>query len=215
MLNLNDQLFSLRSDYSGEPLELQTVAPDPFQQFEKWMAAALQSKLPDANACSLATVHAGKPSLRVVLLRGIEDGGFSFYSNYNSRKGQEISHNPHAAMCFFWPELMRQIRIEGTVIRLDEKVSDAYFASRPRESQVGAWASPQSAEINSRADLDVAIEKRMQQFIGKPIPRPPHWGGYCLIPESIEFWQGRNNRLHDRIRYLHAQDGWKLARLAP
>jgi pyridoxamine 5'-phosphate oxidase len=215
MGNLQDQLYSLRSDYSGEPLDAQTVAPDPFIQFEKWMAAAIQSKLPDANAFSLASVHDGKPSLRVVLLRGIEEGAFVFYTNYNSRKGQELIKHPHAAMCFFWPELMRQIRIEGRVERVAETVSDAYFASRPRESQLGAWASPQSETMSSRDELDSILKEVTEKYEGQAIPRPPHWGGFSIAPESFEFWQGRNSRLHDRIRYVKSQNDWQISRLAP
>lgn len=215
MTNLQDQLFSLRSDYSGEPLDVQTVATDPFVQFEKWMAAAIQSKLPDANAFSIATVSNGQPSLRVVLLRGIEDGAFTFYTNYNSRKGQELSSNNHAAMCFFWPELMRQIRIECRVERVSNRVSDAYFASRPRESQLGAWASPQSEELPSRDALESMLLELTAKYEGQAIPRPPHWGGFKLIPNRIEFWQGRNSRLHDRILYTKVQDAWRISRLAP
>jgi pyridoxamine 5'-phosphate oxidase len=177
----------------------------------------MDAQIIEPYAMTISTVNsAHRPSSRVVLLRDVSEEGFSFYTNYLSRKGQDIAVNPFAAMNFFWPELERQVRIEGKIVPLEAGASDAYFASRPRGSQIGAWSSPQSEIIESRKVLEDAVENYIQQFDGKDVERPPHWGGYCLIPDYIEFWQGRDSRLHDRICYYQHSDGsWIRSRLAP
>jgi len=196
--------------------ELHTNA-DPILQFKKWFQEAMDAQIIEPYAMTISTVNsAHRPSSRVVLLRDVSEEGFSFYTNYLSRKGQDLAVNPFAAVNFFWPDLERQVRIEGKIVPLEAGVSDAYFASRPRGSQIGAWSSPQSEIIDSRKVLEDAVENYLQQFEGKNVDRPQHWGGYCLIPDYIEFWQGRESRLHDRICYFQHSDGsWVRSRLAP
>ena len=196
--------------------ELHTNA-DPILQFKKWFQEAMDAQIIEPYAMTISTVNsAHRPSSRVVLLRDVSEEGFSFYTNYLSRKGQDLAVNPFAAVNFFWPDLERQVRIEGKIAPLEAGVSDAYFASRPRGSQIGAWSSPQSEIIESRKVLEDAVENYLQQFEGKNVDRPQHWGGYCLIPDYIEFWQGRESRLHDRICYFQHSDGsWVRSRLAP
>ena len=196
--------------------ELHTNA-DPILQFKKWFQEAMDAQIIEPYAMTISTVNsAHRPSSRVVLLRDVSEEGFSFYTNYLSRKGQDLAVNPFAAVNFFWPDLERQVRIEGKIVPLEAGVSDAYFASRPRGSQIGAWSSPQSEIIESRKVLENAVENYLQQFEGKNVDRPQHWGGYCLIPDYIEFWQGRESRLHDRICYFQHSDGsWVRSRLAP
>ena len=196
--------------------ELHTNA-DPILQFKKWFQEAMDAQIIEPYAMTISTVNsAHRPSSRVVLLRDVSEEGFSFYTNYLSRKGQDLTVNPFAAVNFFWPDLERQVRIEGKIVPLEAGVSDAYFASRPRGSQIGAWSSPQSEIIDSRKVLEDAVENYLQQFEGKNVDRPQHWGGYCLIPDYIEFWQGRESRLHDRICYFQHSDGsWVRSRLAP
>ena len=207
----------MRKEYTQRALDITDVATDPVQQFTQWFDEATKSQVPEANAMHLATVSAtGKPSGRIVLLKGIEDQKFLFYTNYQSRKGQEMTHTPYVSLTFFWPELERQVRIEGTVSQVDQQISTDYFHSRPRDSQIGAWTSPQSEPIENRSVLDERKETFTQQFAGQEVPKPPHWGGYAVTPEAVEFWQGRRSRLHDRIFYQLTHEGqWHIQRLAP
>ncbi len=207
----------LRRDYSGEELKESTVDSDPLKQFEIWFDEAVKAEADDPHAMVLATVSAeGKPSARVVLLRGIDPDGLTFYTNYGSRKAAELKANSNAALVFLWHELDRQVRVEGIVGKGDGAESDRYFASRPRASQIAAWASNQSGIISGRAELDQKFREIEMQFEGKPVPRPENWGGLKLRPRSFEFWQGRPNRLHDRILYTLIEDGrWAIHRLAP
>ncbi|MBM3178515.1 MAG: pyridoxamine 5'-phosphate oxidase [Bacteroidetes bacterium] len=210
-------IAAIRKEYRLRELDESQVHTDPIAQFKGWFEEALQSQLPEPNAMHLSTVSAdGRPSGRVILLKGLEDGGFSFYTNYQSHKGKELENNAYCCLTFFWPELERQVRIEGQAERLDPKISDQYFSSRPRGSRIGAWASPQSSVIADRKILEErfsAIEKR---FEGKDaIERPKQWGGFMVVPHLIEFWQGRESRLHDRIEYHREETGWKIHRLAP
>lgn len=204
-----------------ETLDESDVAPDPFRQFEHWFSEAVKAQLPEPNAMTLATVGAGgRPSARVVLLKGFDEDGFVFFTNYASRKGRELDASGIAALLFFWPELERQVRIEGVVARVDEAESIAYFAGRPRLAQLGAWASPQSEPIAGRHALEQRFEAAQARHHDAhlPVPRPPHWGGYRLSPDLFEFWQGRPSRLHDRIRYRHVPQHpgtWLIDRLAP
>ena len=209
-------LADLRKTYARETLNQSAVDPDPIIQFKTWMNEALDAELPEPNAMTVATVSAdGKPSARVLLIKGVDERGFVFFTNYMSHKGQDIEANPHAALVFFWTELERQVRIEGRVEKLPDEESDAYFASRPLDSRIGAWASDQSRELSSRAALVASAAKYAARYMLNP-PRPPHWGGYIVIPEVIEFWQGRPSRLHDRIAYTRQPEGgWKIIRLAP
>lgn len=215
------KIADLRTDYMRETLDESSVAPDPFRQFEHWFAEAVKSQLPEPNAMTLATVSAdGRPSARVVLLKDFGEAGFTFFTNYLSRKGRELALHDAAALLFFWPDLERQVRIEGTAAKLDAAESAGYFAGRPRPSQCGAWASPQSEPIAGRAELEARFTAVEDQYRDpdRPVPCPPHWGGYRLVPDAIEFWQGRTSRLHDRIRYrrLHEHPGaWAIDRLAP
>ncbi len=208
-------ISQLRKDYMREALDEAHADEDPFRQFSRWWDEALASKLPEPNAMTLATADAqARPSARVVLLKGFDHAGFVFYTNYESRKGQELAANPRAALLFFWPELERQVRIEGTVARVAEAESDAYFASRPLASRIGAWASPQSRPIPSKAWLMAqAAEAGLRH--GLHPKRPPHWGGYRVAPEVFEFWQGRPSRLHDRLQYTRTPQGWARVRLSP
>ena len=215
------KLADLRQDYSLQSLDITDVANDPFDQFKRWFEEAIKSEILEPNAMTLATATTeGKPSARIVLLKGIDNQGFVFFTNYESRKGVEMSANPHAALCFCWLELQRQIRIEGTIEKIAETDSDTYFQSRPVGSRIGAWASPQSQVIDSRAVIEENENVYKKQFLTEggadvEIPRPAHWGGYVLKPTMIEFWQGRSSRLHDRICYIFENNGWKIERLAP
>ncbi len=210
-------LALIRSDYSKHTLEESKVAANPVEQFMVWMKECIQSGQAEPNAMTLSTVTAaGKPASRIVLLRGIEDGKFIFFTNYNSNKGKQLAGNPNAALNFFWYQLERQVNISGRTDKCNEKFCDDYFATRPRESQLGAWASPQGEEIASREILVKNFEFYAKKFEGKEVPRPPHWGSFYLTPEKIEFWQGRTGRMHDRILYTLNTDGsWKTSRLAP
>ncbi len=205
-------------DYSSRGLSEADVDPGPFVQFRRWMDDALAAELPLPNAMTLATAGSdGRPAARMVLLRGFDERGFVFYTNYDGDKAAQLGVNPWTALVFYWGPLERQVRVVGAVSRVSEAESDTYFAGRPRESQIGAWASPQSDPIRDRAELEErvrAVEARYPP--GEPIPRPPHWGGYRVTPDELEFWQGRPGRLHDRIRYRLTSSGlWTIERLAP
>lgn len=215
--NSMQNIANIRKDYSKATLDVASVKEDPLLQFEKWFADALKAEVLEPNAMHLATVNAeGKPSGRVVLLKGLEKNKFVFYTNYQSRKGKELDSNPACAVTFFWPELERQVRIEGISERVNPLLSDAYFQSRPRESQLGAWASPQSGLIENRSILEQRFQKMEEKFTAlKVLPRPHQWGGYQIDPLQIEFWQGRPGRLHDRIQYIKVDNVWKIYRLAP
>lgn len=208
-------LSAIRQDYSKQELSPEHCLSDPLAQFELWLQAALNAQVLEPTAMHIATVDGdGRPSARIVLLKAVEQGRFVFYSNYLSRKGQQLSQNNAVALTFFWPELERQVRIEGDVSKVPDAVSDAYFASRPYASRLGAWASAQSEVIESKTTL----VKRAAEFALKyisDVPRPPHWGGYAVTPQRIEFWQGRPSRLHDRVLYELKQEQWQRSRLSP
>ncbi|MBX2992353.1 MAG: pyridoxamine 5'-phosphate oxidase [Bacteroidetes bacterium] len=192
------------------------AAANPIVEFQRWFDDATKAGIPDANAMALATAtRAGKPSARIVLLKSFDDRGFCFFTNYSSEKGQQIAENPDAALVFFWQPLHRQVRIEGTIVRMTDADSDEYFRTRPRESQIGALVSPQSRVIPGREFLEERYRQLSQKYQDMVIPRPEHWGGFRLVPDSIEFWQGRENRLHDRLVYRKIGDGWRVERLAP
>ena len=213
MLSIED----LRSEYTKADLDIKNVAGNPFLQFEKWFAEARQSAVPEPNAMNLATVSkSGRPSSRIVLLKSVEENGFLFYTNYQSQKGKELQENPACALNFFWPELERQVRIEGIASLVSEEKSTAYFQSRPRASQVGAWASPQSHVVASREILEERAEQIDKKYAGlNLLPKPKQWGGYKVEPFLVEFWQGRSSRLHDRTVYIKNEGSWKINRLAP
>ena len=206
----------LRKEYTRAGLAESDVAADPIEQFRRWFDAALDAGLHEPNAMTVATAtRDGSPSARVVLLKGFDSRGFVFYTNYEGRKGRELEENPRAALLFYWGELERQVRIEGTVSRVSEEESDAYYASRPRGSRLGAWASEQSRTVEGRKVLEERIADLEAEYEGREVPRPPFWGGYRVGPEVVEFWQGRENRLHDRIVYRRDDGGWKFERLQP
>lgn len=209
-------IADIRKLYDRDSLLEERVHEDAIAQFEAWFADARAEDPHEANAMCLATVTPdGRPRARYVLLKALEDGAFVFYTNYDSEKGRELAASPHAALTFWWPRLERQVRVEGTVEKVSGATSDAYFASRPRESQVGAWASQQSEPVQSRAELEAAETAAAARFHGEDVPRPPGWGGYRVVPERVEFWQGRPGRLHDRIAYRRVAGGWDHLRLAP
>lgn len=209
-------LRDLRSDYTYGTLSEQEADPNPFRQLERWLAEAIETHLYEPHGMTLSTVGTnGRPSSRVVLLRGLDERGLVFFSNYQSRKGQELEASPWACVNFWWPPLERQVRVEGRVERVEPQLSDAYFASRPYESQIGSAASPQSQVIASREVLEQRIAELKARY-PNTVPRPAHWGGYRLIPDTFEFWQGRPSRLHDRLVYrLQPDERWKIERLAP
>jgi pyridoxamine 5'-phosphate oxidase len=211
-----DPIASLRKEYSLQALDESSVDPDPFVQFERWFQETVNAQLPEPNAVVLATVSEdGRPSARVVLLKGFDHRGFVFFTNYESRKGIELLNNPHAALLFYWAELERQVRIEGEAERASPEESEEYFRSRPTDSQLGAWASRQSSVLPNRSALEQAVAGLKARFRNQDVPRPPFWGGFRLHPQMIEFWQGRPNRLHDRLRYARADGAWRIERLSP
>lgn len=214
---MSKSIADLRVDYKRHSLSEQDVAGHPMQQFDRWWQEAMNSDIYEVNAMTLATASAdGLPAARIVLLKDYSDAGFVFYTNYNSFKGQQLEENPRACLVFFWKELERQVRITGLIEKVSAAESDAYFTSRPISSRIGAWASPQSQPIDSRKVLEDKETELKQAFEGKEIPRPLHWGGYRVRPVTIEFWQGRPSRLHDRIQYTLEENGqWKIERLAP
>ena len=209
-------LAHMRTEYARTGLDEAAAGDDPMALFGRWLDEAVAAQLHEPNAMALATATPdGRPSVRIVLLKGLDDAGLTFFTNYDSRKGLELGVNPRAAAVLLWHPLQRQVRVEGPVTRLDEADSDAYFASRPRGSQIGAVASPQSRRIAGREVLEERVAEVEQFFDGTDVVRPPVWGGYRLELESIEFWQGRQDRLHDRIRFLRKGDQWQIERLAP
>jgi pyridoxamine 5'-phosphate oxidase len=214
---MDNKVAEIRKEYAHKTLMETEIQPDPIKQFNVWWQDAMEAKIIEANAMTLATASAdGIPSARTVLLKGFSEQGFIFFTNYNSFKGQQLAENPKACLVFFWKELERQVRITGIVSKITEEESDAYFLSRPHESQVGAIASPQSQVVASRQWLDDRYNKLLTETEGKELKRPAHWGGYLVNPIIVEFWQGRPGRLHDRIQYELLDDGsWKIERLAP
>lgn len=210
-------IFDLRKDFKKGTLDEHDVERSPFDQFHKWFKEAIHSEIPEVNAMALATASKmGRPSLRTVLLKQYDDKGFVFFTNYGSNKAKDLHENPQAALLLFWEPLERQVRIVGSVEKVTPRESLEYFKSRPIDSQLGAWASQQSSEISARSLLEKAFVEMLEKFKNGEIPLPPFWGGYRVIPEEFEFWQGRINRLHDRIHYKKQPDGnWKIVRLAP
>lgn len=210
-MNISD----LRQEYMRESLDEKDIAPEPLEQFARWFDEAVKAQVPMVNAMTLATVSpAGRPSARIVLLKSVDHGGFVFFTDYKSRKGRELTANPEAALLFYWTELEREVRIEGRVEKISAPESDEYFGNRPLGSRHAAIASPQSKVVPDRATLEALFAEAEQRY-GDQTPRPAHWGGYRLQPAAVEFWQGRANRLHDRVLYTPKSRGWKIERLAP
>jgi pyridoxamine 5'-phosphate oxidase len=213
---MKTNIASLRKEYTLSALDREHVSPDPIKQFEEWLQEAIKAQVPEPNAMTLATsTFEGKPSARMVLLKAVGGQGFSFFTSYESRKARQILQNPYGALVFYWAELERQVRIEGKIVRATEKESDEYFQTRPVGSKLGAWASPQSQVVPSRKYLEELVADFREEFAEKAIVRPPNWGGYRLEPVLVEFWQGRRNRLHDRIQYRLENGAWITERLAP
>jgi pyridoxamine 5'-phosphate oxidase len=214
---MNNNIAAIRREYQMQSLLEQDISENPFEQFNYWWDEAVKSEIDEVNAMTLATASpTGMPSARIVLLKSVSAEGFVFFTNYKSLKGKELEENPNACLVFFWKELERQIRITGSVEKVSAAESDAYFGWRPEGSRIGAWASPQSSVIASRETIEKNLLEFEEKFAGTEIPRPVHWGGYIVKPTVMEFWQGRPNRLHDRIQYTKLQGaGWKIERLAP
>jgi pyridoxamine 5'-phosphate oxidase len=210
-------LGSIRTDYANAGLEERDLDPSPFRQIEKWLNEAIAAEHPEPTAMSVATItRDGFPAARVVLLKGVDDRGLVFFTNYESDKGKEVAENPNACANIFWVLLSRQIRVTGKIEKVPREESEAYFASRPRESKLGAWASAQSSVLAGRAELEAQLTAVRERFGEGLVPCPPHWGGYCLRPTRVEFWQGRPSRLHDRLRYMQVDASrWTISRLAP
>jgi pyridoxamine 5'-phosphate oxidase len=216
MEDINKFVRELRKDFSGEPLDENQVNPNPLFQFEHWFKEAVKAEVNEPNAMVLSTVdEKNKPSARVVLLREFTEVGMAFFTNYTSRKAESLAKNPQACLTFFWPELERQIRIEGVVTMHSSEASDNYFHSRPRQSRIGAWSSPQSKKIADRNELENLVTSFDKKYTEEIVPRPDFWGGYLLKPDYYEFWQGRPSRLHDRIIYEKKEGSWEISRLAP
>lgn len=216
MDELKNHITKLREDFTKGTLSEADVTTDPFLQFSLWLQQAVDAKIPEVQAMNLATVsERGKPSSRIVYLREFNTNSFSFYTNYNSKKALELEKNPWASLTFFWPELERQIRIEGSVVKATANQSDNYFDARPYESKIGAWASEQSKTLFSRTELELKIEELKNKFSPETIKRPDFWGGFILHANYYEFWQGRKSRLHDRISYISKNNSWVISRLAP
>lgn len=208
-------LAQLRTDYKKAVLDEAHVDADPIRQFARWMDEAAKAGVDEPNAIALATATKdGRPSVRMVLLKGFDERGFAFFTDYRSQKGRELEENPRAEFCLHWKELERQVRVRGSVVKLTALESARYFATRPIESALGAWASLQSSILKSRPELEAKVEEARARFKDR-VPTPPHWGGFRIVPEEIELWQGRPSRLHDRLRYRREGDAWKLVRLAP
>lgn len=213
---MTKNIASIRKEYSLKQLDQKDVRRNPFDQFKVWFDDAINAEVNEPNAMMLATSSLeGKPSARMVLLKGFDNEGLTFFTNYSSRKASQLNSNPYAAIVFFWPELERQIRIEGIVKKVTERESDDYFDSRPEGSRIGAWTSPQSQVIPNREFLELLRAEIEKRFKGEKIPRPKQWGGFMIIPSLFEFWQGRPNRLHDRIQYSKTDNNWIIERLAP
>ncbi len=214
---MDTSVANLRREYTFQGLSETDVNPNPFEQFKLWFDQALAARLPEPNAMTIATASLdGKPSARMVLLKDYDERGFVFYTNYDSQKGQHLRENPWGAIIFWWAELERQVRIEGRVEKVSEAESEAYFRSRPQGSQLGAWVSDQSQIIDSREVLEERLQQLKEKYENQEVPRPPHWGGFRVIPDKIEFWQGRPSRLHDRLLYQREENGtWTIQRLSP
>ncbi len=210
------KLADLRRDYSSRQLSRSSVASDPFVQFGAWLAEALNSQVIDANAMTVSTVDAdGSPSQRVVLLKSFDENGFVFYTNYESKKAADLASNANISLHFFWPDLERQLIINGIAAKTSREESESYFASRPADSKIGAWASQQSSVLRDREEIEASFRAAEQRFGGSEIPCPPYWGGFRVAPARFEFWQGRASRLHDRICYVRLGDKWEISRLSP
>lgn len=209
-------IAALRQDYALSSLSESDVDPDPIRQFERWFADAVTARVLEPNAMTLSTAtRDGVPSARIVLVKGVDARGFAFFTDYRSRKGAELTENPLAALTFLWKEIERQVRITGAVTRVSTAESEAYYRSRPVGSRLGAWASHQSAVIASRTELEDELKRVTERFGDTDVPLPPHWGGFRVLPDEIELWQGRSSRLHDRLRYTREASGWKIERLSP
>lgn len=215
MADIRKKVESVRRDFNFGTLDFSDVPNNPVEIMQVWIKDAFEKQHKDPNAFVLSTVQNGKPDSRVVLLRDFDENGLTFFTNYNSKKGSDIAHRQDVAVNFYWIDLDRQVRISGKAEKVSPKVSDDYFNSRPRESQIGAWASNQSSKIASRVTIEENVAHFIKKFEGQPVPRPDHWGGYCIIPETYEFWQGRPSRLHDRLHFEKVNGVWTVDRLAP
>ena len=213
---IKEYINSNRRDFSNKPFNKEMAHDDPIKQYERWFEEAVESEILDPYAACLSTVDfEGKPSSRILYIRDFSNNGFIFYTNFNSKKGNDLNKNKYGSLNVFWPDLERQIRIQGEIEKVNKSISDKYFNARPRSSQIGAWASNQSENLHNRAELEAKIEFFKEKFKNIEVPRPPHWGGYCLVPFLMEFWQGRPSRLHDRIVYNKENNQWIKSRLSP